>query len=286
MVLLDLLTLLGVAIDTPVDQARNVLILVVLRPASLSRPRGLIITRFLEALLLNSILDIEAVGAASLVTNEKFATSIIQTDASDVCLRDVMEDILQAAICSVPDFHTGRMRCDKSVEDGIVEDAKTGIFVRQVMVDRLIVVVEDETSAADNDSLGRLCNGQSVDLVQAAVERLRRRVGPHVPHADHARDVRADDLLRASDPLDTDQTVVVPLHEEDSRLDLRVPHVDVMVETRTQDHVHVRVPVQRMHSQLMALREFVLEREIVHFPESDDFVHAARGQVAHRWDRK
>ena len=277
MVLLDLLTLLGVAIDTPVDQAGNVLVLIILRPASLSRPGSLIITWFLEALLFDSILDIEAVCAASLVTNEKFATSIIQTDASDVCLGDVMEDILQAAISSVPDFHTGRMRCDKSVEDGIVEDAKAGIFVRQVMVDRLIIVVEDETATADNDSLGRLCNGQSVDLVQAAVERLRRRVGSHVPHADHTRDVRADDLLRAADPLDTDQTVVVPLHEEDSRLDLRVPHVDVMVETRAQNHVHVCVPVQRVHAQLMAVREFVLEREIVHFPESDDFVHAARG---------
>ena len=80
--------------------------------------------------------------------------------------------------------------------------------------------------------------------------------------------------------------MVVTLHEEDSRFDLWVPHVDVMVETRAQDHVHVSVPVQRVHSQLMALGEFVLQREIVHFPESDDFVHAARGQVAHRWDRK
>ena len=54
------------------------------------------------------------------------------------------------------------------------------------MVNRLVVVVEDETAAADNDSFGRLCNGQRMDLVQAAVERLRRRVGAHVPHADHA----------------------------------------------------------------------------------------------------
>ena len=125
-----------------------------------------------------------------------------------------------------------------------------------------------------------------MDLVQAAIERLCCRVGPHVPHADHTRDVRADDLLSAADPLDTDQTVVVTLHEEDSRFDLRIPHVDVMVETRAQDHVHVCVPVQSVHSKLMTLREFVLEREIVHFPESDDFVHATRGQVAHRRDRK
>ena len=80
--------------------------------------------------------------------------------------------------------------------------------------------------------------------------------------------------------------MIVALHEENSRLYLWVPHVDVMVETRAQDHVHVSIPVQRMHSQLMAVREFVLQREIVHFPESDDFVHAARGQVAHRRDRK
>ena len=94
MVLLDFLTFLSVAVDTPVNQAGNVLVLIILRPSSLSRPRSLIITWFLEALFLDSILDIEAIGAASLVTNEKFATSIIQTDASDVCLGDIMEDIL------------------------------------------------------------------------------------------------------------------------------------------------------------------------------------------------
>ena len=57
------------------------------------------------------------------------------------------------------------MRCDKSIENGVVEDAKTGIFVGQVMINRLIVIVEDKAAAADNYPLGWLCNGQSMDLV-------------------------------------------------------------------------------------------------------------------------
>ena len=97
-----------------------------------------------------------------------------------------MEDILKAAICCIPYFDTSRVRCDKSVEDGVVEDAEASVFVCQVMVDRLIVVVEDQAATSDNDPLGGLSNRQSVDLIQAAVKRLSGRISPHVPDTDHA----------------------------------------------------------------------------------------------------
>jgi len=120
---------------------------------------------------------------------------------------------------------------DKSVEDGIVEDAKARVFVSQVVVDRLIVVVEDERAASNDDSLRWLGHCQRVDLVETAVQRLCRRVGAHIPNTDHARDVRRDNLLGATDPLNADQTMVVAFHQKHSWFDLGVPHEDVVVET-------------------------------------------------------
>ena len=70
--------------------------------------------------------------------------------------------------------------------------------------------------------------------------------------------------------------MIVALHEENSRLYLWVPHVDVMVEASAKDHIHICVPIQRMDAQLMAVGKLMLKREIVHFPKSNDFVHAAR----------
>ena len=120
MVFLNFFTFLGVAVDTPVDQTRNVLVLIGLRPTSLGCSSSFIITWFLEALFLNSILYIETVGTASLISDKKFSASIIKTNASDICLGNIMENILKTAIRSIPDFNTGRMRRDKSVEDGVV----------------------------------------------------------------------------------------------------------------------------------------------------------------------
>ena len=52
--------------------------------------------------------------------------------------------------------------------------------------------------------------------------------------------------------------MVVTLHLEDAALDLRVPHVDVVIQARTEDHVHVSVPVQCVHTELVTLRKDVL----------------------------
>lgn len=184
-----------------------------------------------------------------------------------------MEYILQTAICGIPDFDTGWMRCDKSVEDGVVEDAQTGILVCQVVIDGLVIIIKDQATASYNNPLGRLRDSQGMDLIQAAVKCLCCRVSSHVPNPDHARNVCTDDLLSASDPLYTDKTVVMTLHYKDFWLDLRVPHVDIVIETGTEDHVHVCIPVQCVHSELMTLGKFVLKSEIIHFPKCDDSVH-------------
>ena len=281
MIFLNFLAFFVEAIDTPIVQTRDVLVLIVLRLTSLLGSSCLIVTRFLEALFLHSILHIKAIGTTSLISDEKFSIPIIKTDASDVSLGDVMEHILETAIRGIPDFNTGRVSSDKSVEDGVVENAQTGVLVCQVVINRLIVVIEDQAAASNDNPFRGLRDSQSMNLIQAAVESLGCRVGAHVPHSNHARDIRTDDLLSASNPLHTDQTVVVALHDEDFRLDLWVPHVDVVVETGTEDHIHVCIPVQRMHSKLMSLRKFVLKCEVIHFPKRDDSVHTARGQIAH-----
>ena len=77
MVLSDLFTFFSVAIYTPVDQIGNVLVLIILRLVPLSGARCLVIARLLEALLLHTILHVEAVGAASLVSDEQFALAIV-----------------------------------------------------------------------------------------------------------------------------------------------------------------------------------------------------------------
>ena len=85
-----------------------------------------------------------------------------------------MEHILQATICCIPDLDTCWMSSDKSVEDRVVQDTQTGIFVSQMMVDGLIIIVEDQASTSDNDSLWRLSDGQSINFVQATVKSLGR----------------------------------------------------------------------------------------------------------------
>ena len=66
-----------IAIEAPVNKARDILILLLnTSSAQLSLGR-LIIIRLFKSLLFNTILDIQAVGTASLVTYKQFALTII-----------------------------------------------------------------------------------------------------------------------------------------------------------------------------------------------------------------
>ena len=53
--------------------------------------------------------------------------------------------------------------------------------------------------------------------------------------------------------------MVMTLEAEDAWFDLRVPHVDIMIETGTQNHVHICVPIKGMHSKLMSVCEEFIE---------------------------
>ena len=84
----------------------------------------------------------------------------------------ISEHVLKATVRSVPDLNTSRMRRDKRVEDRIVENAQTGILVGQMVINRLVVVVEYKTAPANNNTLRWLCNGKCIDFVQCAVKCL------------------------------------------------------------------------------------------------------------------
>ena len=81
------------------------------------------------------------------------------------------------------------MRSDESIEDWVVEHAEARLIISQMVVRRLIIVVEDQSATTSDNSLGRLSNGQTVDFVQVAVERLHSRERADIPNPDHARDV-------------------------------------------------------------------------------------------------
>jgi len=58
------------SIDSPIDNACNVLVLVILRFRPLGSSRGLIVMRLLESLLLHAILDVKTICTASLISDE------------------------------------------------------------------------------------------------------------------------------------------------------------------------------------------------------------------------
>ena len=131
-----------IVLFTPVDETRDVAIL--LLDISLLGSVFLVVVRLFKALLGHSIFDVDAVGTASLIADEKFSLALIKADASDVCVTDVTEHILQATIGRIPDLDAGRMRRDKSVEHRVVKDAKASILISQVVINRLVIVIEDK----------------------------------------------------------------------------------------------------------------------------------------------
>ena len=102
-------------------------------------------------------------------------------------------------------------------------------MIGQVVIDRLIVVVENEGTATHNDALRWRSHGKSVDLTKAAVKSLGRGVRAHVPDSNHATDVTADHGMGALDPLYTNKTVVMAFHQKDAKFDLRVPQIDIVI---------------------------------------------------------
>ena len=66
-----------IAIEAPINEARNVLI-VLFNTSSAKLSLGcLVIIRLFESLLFDTILDIEAVSSATLVTYKQFALTVI-----------------------------------------------------------------------------------------------------------------------------------------------------------------------------------------------------------------
>jgi len=148
-----------------------------------------VIVWFAESLLLDAVFHVEAVGATALITNVELALALVQTHARQVSGADVAEHILEASIGCVPDFDALRMCRNEGVKHWVVQDAQACILIGQLVIDRLVIVVENERAATNDDSFRRGSHSESADLTQAAVECLSSGVCAHVPDTDHAADI-------------------------------------------------------------------------------------------------
>ena len=83
-----------IAIEAPVNKARDVLILLLHTSSAQLSLGSLVIIRLFKSLLFDTILDIEAVGTATLVTYKQFALTVIKAHACDVCVTYIAEHIL------------------------------------------------------------------------------------------------------------------------------------------------------------------------------------------------
>lgn len=130
----------------PVTQTGDLLLLCASLNAALCSDLScvFVIVRFTETLSHHPILCVETVSSTTSITDEQFTHSVVQAHASDIGWRKVLVDRHKAAIRSVPCFDTPGMSRNERIEDGVVEDLKARILVCEVVVYRLVVVIENE----------------------------------------------------------------------------------------------------------------------------------------------
>jgi hypothetical protein len=265
-ILLD--RLLGVFLfnPSPVDESRHKLLLFVF-----------VLDVLLERLHSSSILDVEAVHSAALISNEKLAASAVHAHASDIFRCGVTEYTLKSTVNSVPDFNAPRMSSDEGVEHRVVKYTAASLIISQMVVSRLVIVVKFHASTSSNDSLGRLSDCETVDFVKRAVESLYRSESTHIPDAEHTRNISRDNLVGSLHPLNSHQTVVMSLESEDLLGDVRVPDKHIMVRTSRQNKVVIFIPVQRENTLRMTL-ERCFGLHTVHSPQTDLAIQTSRSK--------
>jgi len=185
---------------SPVNQTRNKFLLLVL-----------VFGVLLERLHSGAIFNVEAVHSAALVSNEELAVPVIHTHAGNVFRRGVSEHTLQSTVDCIPYLDASGMSGNESVEYGVVKNAAASLVISQVVVCRLIIIVEFHASATSNDSLWRLSHCETVYFIQRAVESLYGSKGTHIPDSEHTGDISRDDLVSSLHPFDSYQTVVMAL---------------------------------------------------------------------------
>lgn len=162
----------------PVDDARNIFLVFVLAAISA--------IWLFEFLHFSSILDVNAIDTAFLISDEKLSVTFIKAHASDISGANVPEHTLKTTVCCIPNFDAFGVRCHECVEDGVVQDTKARLVIGQVVVSRLVVVVEKHPPTTCNNSLGRLSDSEAVDFIRRAIEGLNSCEGAHVPDPEHA----------------------------------------------------------------------------------------------------
>lgn len=132
---------------------------------------------------------------------------------------------------------------NEGVEDGVVEDADARLVVGEVVVGGLVIVEELHGAAACDDAFGGSGDRHAVDFIQRAVKSLHSRERPDIPDPKHTRNISRYDLISPLHPPDSNQRVIMPRQFKDPLGHVRVPNEHVMVATRTQNKVIIRVPV-------------------------------------------
>lgn len=176
----------------PVSKSRNKFLLLIF-----------VLIVFLERLHSSSILNVEAVDSATLITNEELTAPVIHSHASNVFRCAVTENTLKSTINSIPDFNAASMSSNKSVEHWVVKDTAAGLVVSKMMISRLIVVVELHTSTSSNNTFRRLGDGEAVNFIQWAVKGLYRSKSTDIPDSEHTRDIGRNNLVGSLHPFDS-----------------------------------------------------------------------------------
>jgi len=81
------------------------------------------------------------------------------------------------------------MRRHEGVEGRVVQYAEAGLVICQMVVSRLIIVIEDQATTSRNNSLRGIGHCEATDLIQGAVEGLHGCEGTDVPDAEHTGDI-------------------------------------------------------------------------------------------------
>lgn len=123
---------------------------------------SLIVMRFAETLRHHTVLHVKAVSTTTRISDEKFTPSVVQAHAGYVSGSKVFVYRNKASISCIPHLDALGVRRDKRVKDGIIEDTKAGVLVSEVMVDRFIVVVEDERATGYDNALRVLRHHKSI----------------------------------------------------------------------------------------------------------------------------
>jgi hypothetical protein len=143
----------------------------------------------LKFLHLSSVFYVDREHSSLRVSYKELPLSLIKANTSDVSSSQVSKDRDKFTCAGIPNLNALRMSRDECIEDWIVNYRYTCLIISQMMICRLIVVIEHESSSSSNDSLRIPCDSEGVDLIQGTIEGLNSSEGSDVPNPEHTGEI-------------------------------------------------------------------------------------------------